>query len=279
MNFLFWLYFFGVIIACFQDLKRREVDNWLNLFLGASGLVYILYRAIFEGSLNLVVYSAASFAIMFVAMNVFYYGKVFAGGDAKLLFAMSPLFVELGMAALLRNVGVFLVLLMFSGSIYGLFYSGIVYSKHRKESNREMKRLYHKVWFLKPLLLVGLLFSIGGGVSYLFNFNLWLMPVLAGALIFLFPILYLFSKSLEKVTMIREVSGWGLREGDWLVHDVRVKGKIIKSSWDGLSKEDLALLRDKKKVKIKEGLPFVPAFLIALILYNSLRGLILSIFS
>jgi Flp pilus assembly protein protease CpaA len=166
MNFLFWLYFFGILIACFQDLKRREVDNWLNLFLGASGLVYILYRAIFESSLNLVIYSAAAFAVMFVTMNVFYYGKVFAGGDAKLLFAMAPLFVSIGLVGLLRNVGLFLALLMFSGSIYGLLYSGVVYSKNRKDSNKEMKKIYYKTWFIRPLLFFGLAVLVGGSISY-----------------------------------------------------------------------------------------------------------------
>lgn len=277
MNFLFWLYLFGILIACFQDLKRREVDNWLNLFLGVSGFVFILYRFIFEGSIDLVIYSLASFAVMFVAMNIFYYGRVFAGGDAKLLFAMAPLFVEIGLTPLLKNIGLFLMLLMFSGSIYGLFYSGIIYSKNKKDSNREIKRIYNKVKFVKPLMFGGFIVALSGIVLFFANFDMWLLPVLAGGLILLFPVLYMFSKSIEKVSMIREVSGWGLREGDWLLHDVKVPGKIVKSSWDGLTKEDLALLRNKKKVKIKEGLPFVPAFLIALILYSALRNVIFSL--
>lgn len=278
MNFLFWLYFFGILIACFQDLKRREVDNWLNLFLGVSGLIYVLYMSIFTKSIDLAIYSMISFAIMFIVMNIFYYARVFAGGDAKLLFAMSPLFVGIGIFALLKNIGVFLILLMFSGSVYGLFYSGLVYSKNKKDSNREMKKIYEKVKFVKPLLFLGLIVSLIGGILYVVNFDLWLLVVLSGGLIFLFPVLYMFSKSLEKVSMTKEVSGWSLREGDWLVHDVRVPGKIIKSSWDGLTKEDLKLLRNKKKVKIKEGLPFVPAFLIALILYNAFKDLIFSFF-
>ena len=30
-GFLFWVFLIGIGIASFQDLKRREVDNWLNV--------------------------------------------------------------------------------------------------------------------------------------------------------------------------------------------------------------------------------------------------------
>ena len=79
----------------------------------------------------------------------------------------------------------------------------------------------------------------------------------------LFPVLYVFAKGLEGVSMTRYISGKELREGDWLADDIKVKGKVIKADWDGLSLENIKLLKNFKKVKIKEGLPLVPAFLIA----------------
>ena len=84
--------------------------------------------------------------------------------------------------------------------------------------------------------------------------------------------LFLFAKALENVSMVRDVSGVELREGDWLVSDIRVGGKVIKADWDGLSLEDIELLKKRKKVKIKSGLPFVPAFLIAFLSYTFLRN-------
>ena len=72
--------------------------------------------------------------------------------------------------------------------------------------------------------------------------------------------------------MIREINAKKLREGDWLVDDIKLKAKTIKYNWEGLTKNDLVLLHKlNKKVKIKEGLPFVPAFLIAFIGYYFLR--------
>jgi len=104
------------------------------------------------------------------------------------------------------------------------------------------------------------------------------MFLIFGILIFLLPVLYVFAKGLESVSMIREISGKELREGDWLVDDVKVKGKVIKADWDGLSLDDIELLKSKKKVKIKDGLPFVPAFLIAFLGYVFLKGWFLGLF-
>ena len=81
--------------------------------------------------------------------------------------------------------------------------------------------------------------------------------------------------------MVKSVAVKDLREGDWLVDDVKVvvkeapdlksgetREKVLKADWDGLSKKDLELLaKVRKKIKIKEGIPFVPAFLIAFILW------------
>ena len=77
--------------------------------------------------------------------------------------------------------------------------------------------------------------------------------------------------------MTREMKTKDLREGDWLAGDVKLaKNKTIKYSWEGLSGKEIAILKKyKKKVKIKYGLPFAPAFLIAHILYWMFAGKLL----
>ena len=78
--------------------------------------------------------------------------------------------------------------------------------------------------------------------------------------------------------MVKDISGSELREGDWLVNDIRIGGKVIKADWDGLSLENIKLLKNKNKVKIKSGLPFVPAFLIAFIGYSFLKEIVIEFF-
>ena len=267
-GFLFWLFLIGIIVASLQDLKRREVDNWLNLFLLVAGFVFIFYRAIFERDVTIVFQAGFALVIMFGFMNLFYYGRVFAGGDAKLLVAMTVFFIGADFNLTLINIGVFLLFLMFSGSIYGLVYSSVLYVKDFRQVNEEMRKgLSH--WHLW-ILAFGLLLMLFGFFDLLF--------LIFGLLIFLFPVLYVFAKGLESVSMIRTISGKELREGDWLVDDIRVGKKVVKADWDGLSLDDIKLLKSRKKVKIKDGLPFVPAFLIAFLAYVFLKGWFLSLF-
>ena len=126
-GFLFWLFLIGIGVASLQDLKRREVDNWLNLLLLFSGIGFLVFSAIFESSTNLIILGIISLLIMFVVVNAFYYGRVFAGGDAKLMFAMFALFVASTLRATVINIGMFILFLMLAGSIYGLTYSLVLF--------------------------------------------------------------------------------------------------------------------------------------------------------
>jgi len=266
-GFLFWLFFVGIIVASLQDLKRREVDNWLNLFLLISSFIFIFYRAIFERDASLVFHAGFALAVMFVFMNLFYYGRVFAGGDAKLLAAMTVFFMGTTFYVTLINIGTFLFFLMLSGSIYGLIYSLLLYLRDIDKVNVEIKNNFShwNIW----VLTFGILLFLFGFYNYVF--------FIFGVIVFLFPLLYLFAKGLEAVSMIRTISGKDLREGDWLVDDVRVGKRIIRADWDGLSLEDIKLLKNRKKIQIKDGLPFVPAFLIAFLAYVFLRSWFLSL--
>lgn len=191
-------------------------------------------------------------------MNIFYYGRVFAGGDAKLLLAMTVFFIGATFMTTLVNVGIFLLFLMIAGSVYGLTYSIVLYVKDFEKVNEKMKEGFSLLWIRFSIIL--------GVVSFTLSYvNWWFL--LSSVFLLIFPLLYVFAKGLENVSMVRFVSGKELREGDWLVNDIKVGKKTIKADWDGLSLEDITLLKNKKKIEIKEGLPFVPAFLIAFLLY------------
>ena len=72
-----------------------------------------------------------------------------------------------------------------------------------------------------------------------------------------------------------------LTEGDWVVKDIKIKGKLIYSSKSlGIEKNQIAqLIKSKiKKVLIKEGLPFVPSFLIGTLITLLFGNILLFIF-
>ena len=53
-GFLFWLFLIGIVVASLQDLKRREVDNWLNVFLLVASFVFVFYVAIFNRDVTII---------------------------------------------------------------------------------------------------------------------------------------------------------------------------------------------------------------------------------
>ena len=128
--------------------------------------------------------------------------------------------------------------------------------------NKEISVGLGAIW-IRYAALVGIVLVALGVVDWLFMFF--------GIFMLLLPLLFVFAKGLENVSMVRSVSGKELREGDWLVDDVKVGKKVIRADWDGLSLENIDLLKRRRGIKIKDGLPFVPAFLIAFLGYVFLR--------
>ncbi len=253
-EFLFWLFLIGIFIASVTDLKRREVDNWLNLFLIFSSWGFVGFAAIFNKDINIFVLASLSFVTMFFLMNLFYYGRVFAGGDSKLLFSMFAVFIGASAMETLSNIGIFVFILLAAGSLWGIGFSLFLFFKNFEKTKKEFKKQFNKYFILVGILIFFL--------SY-FNF----VFVIFAFLFLAFPFLFALGKSVENVVMIHEIKGKDLREGDWLVSDVKVKQKVIKADWDGLSEDDLILLKNKRKVKIRDGVPFVPGFFIGFLFY------------
>lgn len=260
--FLVVLAFVWIVIAVVQDFRKREIANWWNFSLIAIALCYRALISVWSLDYWYFVYGLIGFGIFFALANLFYYGRVFAGGDAKLLMGLGAV---LPFSSLLfENLEIFLyfiVLLMFAGSIYGLFYSFVLAYKHKKEFSEEFSRQYNRnkklfqIFTFLTILSLVLILILGDFIFSLFSL-----------VIFIFPFLYIYAKAIEEACMIKEVVPNKLTIGDWLYKPVKVGKKIIKPNWEGLSEKELAILKKtKKKVSVKEGIPFTPAFLIALI--------------
>lgn len=259
INFVYYLCFFGILFASLQDLKKREVDNYLNFFLLTAGAVFILIYSAYEWNYWILLSGLVCFLVMFVLGNLFYYGRVFAGGDAKLLIAIFFLFISFSIKESLINMGFFILILLFAGGLWGLFYSIFLIFRNlgvvKKNIGKEIKNKYFVLVFV--LGVVSILLGI-------FNYAYFVF----GVLCFVGIVLFLFGKVIDKHVMIKEISSRNAREGDWLMDKIKIKGRWIKPNWEGLSKKDVVLLKSiNKKIKIKDGIPFVPAFLVAFIVY------------
>jgi len=256
-SFLFWFLLAGTILASLQDIKRREIDRWLNYTLLVGSVIYLTFNLIFTKNITILTQGIFTFAIIFLFSNLLYYTNFFAGGDSSLLFAISALFIGPTILTSTLNILSFIILLIFAGSIYGLIYSIALYIKTAKETNKEIKKLY-KTTKTKYILLVSIPFFI---LSFL---NIIFLSI--AIILVLYPALFIFAKSLEKTALTKTISGKELRLGDWINEDIKVKGNLIKSDFKGINEKDIKLLKNKRKVTIKNGLPFAPSFTIAIIL-------------
>ena len=269
LTFLFWFFLAGIIIATVQDLKRKEIDHWLNQTLLMGGIVFILLFSILNKTFNPSIQLIISLAILFGLSNIFYYGRVFAGGDSSLLFALSALFVGTTIFGTLMNIATYTLTLLISAAIYGSIALTIIYIKNFKETNKAIKPKLKKIKY-PYILLTSLILILLANLSSI-------LPAI-GVILAFYPLLYYFSKTLEETAMIKLKNPKQLQEGDWLAQDIKLKNKTLEYNWDGLSREDIKLIQKntRKKIKLKDGLAFAPAFLLAHILYWLLKDNILS---
>jgi len=262
--FLIVLAFVWIIGAVLQDFRRREVDNLWNFSLIAIAIFYRLVVSISGGEYFFVLNGVIGFAIFLILGNLFYYTRLFAGGDAKLLIALGAILpLSYDWIVNLKIFGFFILLFFVAGSFWALFYALFLMTKNWKRFSKDFARRW---LVLKGLLLLTFLFVIVWVVIVvvLGRFEL----ILIGFILLLFPILLVFAKSIEEGCLIKRVSPKDITEGDWLYEDIKVGKKKIRASWEGLSKKDLELIQGKykKKVMVKYGIPFTPSFLIGFII-------------
>lgn len=255
--FLICLALIWITFAVIQDVRKREIANWLNFSLIIFAIGFRFFYSLFSEDFSFFYQGAIGLGIFFALGNLFYYSRIFAGGDAKLLFALGAIipfsnnfFINLEIFIL------FILVFFFSGAIYGMIVSSFLaarnFSKFKKEFSKQFK-LRKTIFYISCSTAV--IFLILSFINYFL--------IYFAVLVFILPYFYIGAKSIEEVCMIKKISPKNLSEGDWLYHDVRIGNKIIKKNWEGLNKEEIKMLKNKKFILIKHGIPFGPVFLIS----------------
>lgn len=261
--FLLILAIVWILFATIQDLKSKEIANWLSFSLIAFAIGFRFFYSLFfrNGDFSFFYQGIIGLGIFFVIGNLLYYGKMFAGGDAKLMIAMGAVLpLSENFPTNLRIFILFFLAFLFVGAVYGISVSFFLGLKNFKLLKKEfVKRLNKNKRIVSFVIFSGIIFIILGFVESLF--------FIAGILMLLYPLLYIYAKSIEETCMIKRVDSRKLREGDWLYNDLRIGKRIIKSNWEGLSINDIRLIQKKRrKVLIKEGVAFTPVFLISFLI-------------
>jgi len=247
----------AIIAATVTDIRKREVPDWLSYSLIITAVITATAKSVIYTDYQFIANSLSGLAIFWIIANLFYYSKLFAGGDAKLL---------VGVGASLGISLSFLINILIIGGLYGLIYSIALAAINFKNVKDEMRHTKLKI---SPFVLLAAIFLIAGIISNLF------ILYFVSALAIISPMLYIFVFAVEKAALIKNVHASKLTEGDWLAKDVKIGNKTVKARFEGLSKEEIrAIKKAGKTVKIKYGLPFVPVFLIAFIFELSIGNLI-----
>jgi Flp pilus assembly protein protease CpaA len=251
-----------LLFAVIQDLKTREIANWLNFSLIVFALGFRFLYSLFNGNFSFFYNGLIGFGIFLILGNLFYYSRIFAGGDAKLMISLGAILpLSVGF---LENIFIFLnfiLIFLFTGFIYILITSTFLCIKHFKSFKKEFSRQFKaKKKLLLIVTSISILFLFAGFFESLF--------FILGILTFSSSYLYLYSKSIDEVCMVKEISSIHLREGDWLYQNLKIGKNIIKAKWDGLTLKEIKEIAKKyKKVKIRQGIPFSPVFLISFIIF------------
>jgi Flp pilus assembly protein protease CpaA len=252
-------------LASVHDIRTREVPDLVSYGLLLFSVSYGAAKALLLGSwqplLSMLLGLCAMVALGFL---LFYLGQ-WGGADSKLLMGLGAL---LGLGFGSYDLLLFLVLSLFSGATYGLLYTAGLAFKERKAFVERFRRIIRepRIHTLRTVVVTCcflLLFAAVLAATY--------RPALIVATIAVYLMFYLWLsvKAVEQAVLIKEYPVGKLTEGDWILKDVMVRGKRVCGPKDlGISEEQIAELKrlKVKKVWVKEGIPFVPSFLVAYVL-------------
>ena len=253
-----------ILFASIQDLKKREIANWVSFSLIIFALAFRFFYSLFLGVNTRFAFfcqGLIGLGIFIILGNLFYYGRIFAGGDAKLMMAMGTIlpFSE----SFQTNIKIFILfffIFFLVGAFYGFIISVIFSLKNFKKFRKEFfKQIIKNKKIVCLLMVVGIIFMILGFVEGIL--------FIVGIFIFILPYFYIYAKSVEESCMVKKIKTSQLEEGDWLCHGLKIGRKFIKPTWGGVSKEEIRIIKKKyDETKIKQGIPFAPVFLISFVI-------------
>jgi len=268
----------GTFIGTYTDIKTRLVPDWTNYFMLVSGIGYYAIISALQSTYLPIAYSLIGAGAFFALGYVLYAAGAWGGGDAKMLTAFGAMFAPFPAVALWPFAFSLWLNIVIFGAIFGIIGMLILFLKNYSRVIAQLKLDFNKT----KLIPYGLaIFGVTSAALALYETTfiaIFGIAILA-TLIFLF-------KSTEKICLVKKISPKKLVEGDWITHDIKIGNYAYKPKKSGLEKQDIEKLVELQnagklsEVEVKDGLPYVPAFLAALIVtitygdlfYNLLSG-------
>lgn len=262
----------GLLLGSLIDIRTREIPDTLNFSLIGIGLISGLFMSVFHSSISYIASSITGFlAGAIIGIFLFYTGQ-WGGGDAKMVMGIGAL-TGLSLHEFGAGIPFFLVFIINSlliGAVYGLIWVFAISIKNFKEIRKEFTAMRQdkQVIFLRKIIIALLIIIIP--LLFILQIDFIAKIMILVALFFFFISFHasMFLRATVKVGMVKDMEVSKLTEGDWVVEQVKLKkGKVFKPPKTGVSLDDIDLLKKNnvKKVAVKQGIPFVPSFLLAYI--------------
>jgi Flp pilus assembly protein protease CpaA len=268
------LAFVVLIIASFNDLKTREVPDYLSYSLLVIAIILRLLWFISERNINIIIWAPIAFSVLFLFSYLMYRAGQWGGGDVKVMMGLSVLLAWFPWESTFPFFVDFFLNSLIVGAFYGLIAVCVI---GLLNWGKLKKQLLTVDYIILPAIAIA--------VAIIFNVLPLVFAMLASLLVVAVG-MFRYFKIIEANFLHKDIDVEELTEGDWLLHDVKLSGKnVVKKREVGLLTQDLKKLRLLKKngllkkVSIKVGIPFVPAFLMSLVITLAFGNVLLRIMS
>jgi hypothetical protein len=270
------------LLACYEDIKKREVYDYLNFSFAFIILIIALFDSMISGSFDPIKYSLFGTIIGFALGAILFYGGIWGGGDAKFLlgFSASVYYIKDFFLRTYSDIGFMYDYLIVKLNVgFNLFldtfllyitYLDLLFLMFVLIQFLIVKRRSEKINLLFLFTTLSLLF-----VGLYFN----LTPISLVVICFTVFIMIFFAKEgvFDSVYLKYKKHLTHLEVDDKIDDDIRINSKVIVKYEDGnlgLSKEQInnikdKLTKDEGKIDywIRKSLPFSILILLNFVTY------------
>jgi len=256
-----------LLVSSVIDIKKREVPDELSIGLIIVAIVLKILHSYEIGNYSILVNSVVGASIFFGISMAMYYTRQWGGGDAKLFIALGialPYYPE-ELSIFSPNINAnFMLIIIFNillaGFVYGLSYIICLLLKHKNKQKKLNLRI-NIFYFLLPAGIITL--------SLFFQYELKLLLLILAFLVLIYPYIIRVVNFAENEILTYKINVNKLTEGDWILEDIfHDNAKIYSKRSPGVTKGQIELFKKYKikEVIVREGIPFVPAIFLGVLM-------------
>lgn len=242
-------------IAAFHDLKTREIPDYVNYFLIATAVFIRVLWFLFDGNPSILYWIPVSLLVLGSFSYLMYVSGQWGGGDVKIMIGIALL-----LSSFPGEMLPFFINFLLNTLVVGAFYGAVgIFFMTAKNIKKIKFNIYEKA--ILPIAVI---------IAILLVYTLPLTIAFLGLFVLIPLVSLVYFRKIEKTGMQVNMPVEKVTEGDWLVNDVKLNGKVfLKKRNIGVTLGDIKKLMSVKNkikhVKVKMGIPFSPVFLISAI--------------